>query len=52
VWESGYQTFGSKCELIAQGLETMTSGQRTWVTADPTKYYEPMNLSEYAPTTK
>jgi hypothetical protein len=52
VWESGYQTFGSKCELIAQGLETMTSGQRTWVTADPKKYYEPMNLSEYAPTTK
>jgi hypothetical protein len=52
VWESGYQTFGSKCEQIVQGLQAMTTGQQTWVTADPKKYYEPMNLSEYAPTTK
>jgi mannosyltransferase len=52
VWESGYQTFGSKCEAIVQGLQAMTTGPQTWVTADPKKYYEPMNLSEYAPTTK
>ena len=52
VWEAGYQTFGSKCEQIAEGLQAMTTGQQTWVTADPKKYYEPMNLSEYAPTTK
>ena len=51
VWEPGYQTYGLRCELIAAALQAApgrTTTQR--VTADPDKYYEPMNLTEYAPT--
>jgi uncharacterized membrane protein len=49
VWEPGYQTYGLRCELIAGALQAVpgrTTTQR--VTADTTKYYEPMNLTEYA----
>jgi hypothetical protein len=50
VWQPGYQTYGIKCETIATGLlQTPGFGGRNWVTNHPTKYYEPMNLTEYAP---
>jgi uncharacterized membrane protein len=51
VWEPGYQTYGSRCEVMAAALQAApgrTTTQR--VTADPDKYYEPMYLTEYAPT--
>jgi hypothetical protein len=53
VWESGYQTFGTKCEQLTALLgETPGVSARSWVTARPTVYYEPMNLTEYAPSQK
>jgi hypothetical protein len=30
-------------------LDQPTLGGHTWVTNNPTRYYEPMNLTEYAP---
>ncbi len=50
VWAGGYQTYGTKCEDLAGSLAA--SPQRdnhTWVTSAPTTFYEPMNLTEYAP---
>jgi hypothetical protein len=52
VWEGGYQTFAGKCEDIATDLQAMSTRQVLWVTANSMKYYEPMNLSEYALPTK
>jgi mannosyltransferase len=50
VWQPGYQTYGVKCETLAATLlGTATLGGHNWVTNSPTKYYEPMNLTEYAP---
>jgi 4-amino-4-deoxy-L-arabinose transferase-like glycosyltransferase len=53
VWQSMYQTFGIKCETIASELSgTATKnggGARNVVTAHPRLFYEPMNLTEYAP---
>jgi hypothetical protein len=50
VWQPGYQTYGVKCQVLATTLlDQPTLGGHTWVTNSPTKYYEPMNLTEYAP---
>jgi mannosyltransferase len=50
VWQPGYQTYGVKCEALAATLlDQAALGGHTWVTNRPTKYYEPMNLTEYAP---
>jgi mannosyltransferase len=50
VWQPGYQTYGVKCETMAATLlDQPTLGGHNWVTNSPTKYYEPMNLTEYAP---
>lgn len=50
VWQPGYQTYGVKCQVLATTLlDQPTLGGHTWVTNNPTKYYEPMNLTEYAP---
>ena len=49
VWEAGYQSFGTKCQqMTANLLETKGVAGHNWVINDPTKYYEPMNLTEYA----
>ncbi|HEY3844991.1 MAG TPA: glycosyltransferase family 39 protein [Acidimicrobiales bacterium] len=51
VWAQGYQAYGVKCEQIAAGLQaTAGLATRSWVVLKPTKYYEPMNLTEFAPT--
>ncbi len=54
VWEPMYQTYGIKCETIATDLlDTATKnggGGRNLVTSHPALYYEPMNLTEYAPS--
>jgi hypothetical protein len=50
VWQPGYQTYGVKCETLAATLlGQATLGGHNWVTNSPGKYYEPMNLTEYAP---
>jgi hypothetical protein len=50
VWQPGYQTYGIKCEVLATTLlEEHNLGGHNWVTNSPNKYYEPMNLTEYAP---
>ncbi len=53
VWQPGYQTYGVKCQVMAATLLSpqLTAGGHTWVTNNPSKYYEPMNLTEYAPRT-
>ena len=51
VWQPGYQTYGVKCqELATDLLQEPGYGGRNWVTNNGAKYYEPMNLTEYAPT--
>jgi hypothetical protein len=51
VWQPGYQTYGVKCQVLASTLLSpqLTAGGHTWVTNSPATYYEPMNLTEYAP---
>ena len=50
VWQPGYQTYGVKCETMAATLlDQPTLGGHNWVTTNGRKYYEPMNLTEYAP---
>ncbi len=50
VWQPGYQTYGLRCGIMATALQT-APGRTTSqpVTSDPVDYYEPMNLTEYAP---
>ena len=47
------ETYGVKCQVMAATLLSpqLTAGGHTWVTNKPSKYYEPMNLTEYAPRT-
>jgi uncharacterized membrane protein len=53
VWQPGYQTYGVKCEQLASTLlEQPHFGGHNWVTNSPAHYYEPMNLTEYAPESK
>jgi mannosyltransferase len=53
VWEAGYLTFGTKCEQLSVLLgQAPGVSDHGWVTARPAFYYEPMNLTEYAPSEK
>jgi mannosyltransferase len=48
VWASGYQGYGTRCESIAtQLLQTPGYGGHQWVTQRVTKYYEPMDLTQF-----
>jgi uncharacterized membrane protein len=50
VWQPGYQTYGIKCQFLASTLlEEPHFGGHNWVVNNGAKYYEPMNLTEYAP---
>jgi mannosyltransferase len=50
VWQPGYETFGIKCEVLAATLLANPElGGHNWVINNGSKYYEPMNLTEYAP---
>jgi mannosyltransferase len=50
VWQPGYQTYGAKCQVLATTLlENHSLGGRNWVLSNGALYYEPMNLTEYAP---
>jgi mannosyltransferase len=50
VWQPQYQTYGTKCEQLATALlQTPGIGGHDWVTNHPSRFYEPMNLVEYAP---
>jgi len=50
VWQPGYQTFGAKCQVLASTLlEDTKLGGHNWVINFPPAYYEPMNLTEFAP---
>ncbi len=49
VWEGGYETFGTKCEQLTVDLQALPGvASHQWVTANPAKYYEPMNLYEFS----
>jgi mannosyltransferase len=53
VWEPGYATFGTRCETLVNTLiENPQYHVRTWVTSNGDRYYEPMELTEYVPTSK
>jgi mannosyltransferase len=53
VWQPGYQTYGVKCETLASTLlGDADLGGHNWITNNGAKYYEPMNLTEYAPSRK
>lgn len=48
VWAPGYQGYGTRCETIASDLlQSPGYGGHNWVTQRPSKYYEPMDLTEY-----
>jgi hypothetical protein len=50
VWQPGYQTYGIKCGTLASTLLAAPNlGGHNWVINNGAKYYEPMNLTEYAP---
>jgi mannosyltransferase len=53
VWEPGYATFGTRCETVVNTL--LASPQyrgHQWVNSNGNRYYEPMELTEYAPASK
>jgi hypothetical protein len=51
VWAPGYQGFGTKCEQLASTLlDTPGYGGHQWVNTRPAHYYEPMELTQFAPT--
>jgi mannosyltransferase len=51
VWQPGYVTYGRKCGVVASTLRASPNlGRRIWVVSKGAVYYEPMNLTEYAPT--
>jgi len=50
VWQPGYQTYGIKCETLATALQNApTLAGQNRVINRPMHYYEPMNLTEFAP---
>ena len=53
VWEPGYQTYDSKCEELVNDLLGDHQFQAyQWVSSNGYEYYEPMDLTEYAPAPK
>jgi 4-amino-4-deoxy-L-arabinose transferase-like glycosyltransferase len=51
VWAPGYQGFGIRCETIVTAL-TQTPGytRSEWVNLKPGTYYEPMQLTQFVPS--
>ncbi len=50
VWYSQYEEFGSRCQTIAASLaQDGTFGAKDWVFANNQRYYEPMQLTQFAP---
>jgi mannosyltransferase len=50
VWQPGYQAYGIKCENIVRDLVANAKfTTRIWVVNHGVRYYEPMNLTEFAP---
>jgi len=50
VWQPGYETYGAKCQVLAATLLGNDHlGGHNWVINNPSTYYEPMNLTEFAP---
>jgi hypothetical protein len=50
VWKPGYQGLGTRCEQIATALLTAPGyGGHQWLELRPGKYYEPMELTQFAP---
>lgn len=51
----GYQGFGVKCQMLAADLLAARDaagqpwGGHQWVNGNPGRYYEPMNLTQFAP---
>ena len=53
VWAPGYQGFGTRCESVATDLlSTPGYGGHNWVTLKPARYYEPMQLTQFARTSQ
>jgi uncharacterized membrane protein len=53
IWEPGYATFGTRCEtLVNTLLQNPQYRGRQWVNSNGNRYYEPMELTEYVPTSK
>lgn len=51
VWAPGYQTLGTKCEQIVDGLQTDPNYQvHSLVVGNNAQYYQPMYLYEFVPT--
>jgi hypothetical protein len=50
VWAPGYQGFGLRCERLATALQTAPGyGAHQWVNLGANKYYERMQLTQFAP---
>ena len=50
VWAPGYQGFGTRCERVASALLSAPGyGGHQWVNLKPNRYYEPMQLTQFAP---
>jgi hypothetical protein len=50
VWQTGYQGYGAKCSQIAADLlQAPGVGGHNFVLTHYRHFYEPMNLTEYAP---
>jgi len=50
AWQPGYQTYGIRCETLAGALQQSPGwSAHNWVLSAPTRYYEPMNLTELLP---
>jgi len=52
VWAPEYQPFGTECEQLASTLlDTPGWGGHQWVFFEPKHFYEPMELTQFAPET-
>jgi hypothetical protein len=50
VWYPQYEGFGTKCQALASDLlDAPGYGGHQWVNPKPGRYYEPMELTEFAP---
>ncbi len=50
VWQVGYQGFSAKCSQVAADLlHAPGVGGHNFITDHPKHFYEPMNLTEFAP---
>ena len=51
AWQPGYETYGIRCETLAAALQTSPGwAAHNWVLSAPTRFYEPMNLTEFLRT--